>query len=839
MGLPQNTRKQLPKRGKWARLLLTLAGIVGLGIAGVGATFWFEWQGRAAQFDFSKLSEMESASQIYDKDGELIGRIFIQNRDQKPLRDISVALQKAVISAEDARFYQHEGVDYFGIARAVTRNFQSGRARQGASTLTQQLARNTFPKELPSDDRSIKRKLSEMFVAWEIEKRIPKKEILEHYLNRVFFGSGFFGAEAAAQGYFGKPARDLNVSEAAMLAGLLRSPNNLSPWRNLKACMDSRSHVLSRMRELGAITNQEYQLAIADSPQVKNRKRVSQESYIANVVSAFMAKRVGRENSVSDGYRIYTTIDQKLQRAAETALQAQLQKIETRPDFQNRQKYDQFDQIYRQWRKAQLQGSEDPAPKPEYLQGSVVVLDNESGAIRALVGGRDAQHSEFNRAMQGRRPAGSAFLPIVYAAGFESGLHPWSIVQDSPMDNRMVMVGETRGILGEWAREQANTVFEGPVQARTALIRGKTSASVRFGMMIGNDIKNSIDTVQNFSKAAGIDSPLKNYTSAFLGSSEVTPVELTFAYTSIAGGGSRAEAPYLIEKVRDRTGRVIYEGVTGRTNVFSVGAAYQVHECLTAALSEGTGAAAFTSLGLKRLPLAAKTGTTYNFADAWCVGYSSSISCGVWIGFDKPRDPIFFGAFGKDIALPVWTEVLNASFSSHPARNFIRPNTLSACKICSRSGFGVLPRCQEQAPGGQVVSTAIEAWLTTSQKPTPDEPCDIHGPKRPRRRHSGDSAIARAELVFEPGSVQPVALKSPTVLGVDPFQSLQAEETAKAVKNMRESGTIAPLDNKVPAQDKPEPQGEEIPKAVPVRPEEVPPSAPTPQPAPSIPKLDF
>jgi penicillin-binding protein 1A len=270
---------------------------------------------------------------------------------------------------------------------------QAGKTRQGASTLTQQLARNSFPYALPSDDRSFRRKFLEMFVAFEIEDRLKKDEILELYLNRVYFGSGFYGAEAAAQGYFGKKAADLTISESALLAGLLRSPNHLSPWKNRRAGMDSRNHVLSRMRELNAITQVQYEEALANEPEVRNRRPILMENYATDMVASQMARLVGQEESSSEGYRIYTTVDLNLQRRAEAALKKQLEAIEQRPEFKTRQSFDTFDSLYRAWRKRISTGQDEPAPRPEYLQGAIVILDNHTGAIRAIVGGRDARHT--------------------------------------------------------------------------------------------------------------------------------------------------------------------------------------------------------------------------------------------------------------------------------------------------------------------------------------------------------------------------------------------------------------------------------------------------------------
>jgi membrane peptidoglycan carboxypeptidase len=833
-----NTRKKKNQTS----ILWWILGILGvLGCAGLSAIAFFLWQSqqwaaKARELDYSRLSEMESASQVFDRHGELIGKLFVQNRDQKPLAELSPFLQKAVVSAEDARFQEHQGVDFRGIARAITRNFQAGKARQGASTLTQQLARNTFPEVLPSEDRSVRRKLLEMFVAWEIEKQISKSQILEHYLNRVFFGAGFYGAEAAAQGYFGKPAKDLTLSEAALLAGLLRSPNNLSPWRNRKACLESRNHVLFRMRELEAITESQYRLALADEPMVKNRRPSATESYVIDMVSSYMNKLVGSENALSEGYRIYTTIDLKLQRKAEATLQAQLAQIEQRPEFQKRQTYAQFEQIHRAWKRSQVAGAEDPAPKPEYLQGSVILLDNATGAIRAIVGGRDAKHSEFNRALQAKRPAGSAFLPLVFATAFEKGLHPHTVVQDAVMDNRQVMVGGMSGILGEWAREQANTVFEGPISAKTALVKSKNAASVRLGMLIGDDLKQSLEFLSASAKNAGIESPLRAFPATFLGSSEVTPMELTLSYTTFPNLGQRPAFPFVVDRIEEKNGHVLHRTTPDQKRAFSEGPAYQVHDALTAALQEGTGAQAFTKFGLKRAPFAGKTGTAYNFTDTWFVGYSSELTCGVWIGFDKPRTPIFFGAFGSELALPVWTELMNASLPAYAAQPLARPDSLRSCSLCGASGYAVLPGCQS-------AGSLIEAWLSDSQRPGSDEPCDVHGPKRPRKkRSSGESPSPRAELAFDPTQVAPIALKSPSVIGEDPFFALQAEQTARAIKNLKEAGSVAPLENQAPSLQKtdPAPAPETpVPKAEPVKPSETLPVKPTAPPLPSLPKLDF
>ena len=304
-------------RRPWFLATLTLLLLVGVAAAIFGMIEKRKWEERAALLNYDGLREMESASVIYDRRNAVLGRIFIQNRDTVPLDAVARTLQQAVVAAEDTRFFQHKGVDYYGILRAMVKNYQAGKARQGASTLTQQLARNSFPDDLPSSDRTYRRKLLEAFVAREIEKKYDKEQILELYLNRVYFGSGLYGAEAAARAYFGKHAKDLDLSESATLAGLLKSPNNLSPWKNRQACLDQRNFVLGRMVDLAQISKEECEKTIAQDLVVKNRARIHQESYAIDLVAQQVIAQFGRDSAISDGYRIYTTIDADLQRHAE------------------------------------------------------------------------------------------------------------------------------------------------------------------------------------------------------------------------------------------------------------------------------------------------------------------------------------------------------------------------------------------------------------------------------------------------------------------------------------------------------------------------------------------
>ena len=782
--------------------LLVLCGVAAVWLIGEKG----RWERRARDFDFRKLAEMESASVIYDRAGSVLGRIFIQNRDQVSLKELSPALLTAVVAAEDARFYKHKGVDYYGILRALVRNYQAGRTRQGASTLTQQLARNTFPEQLPPNDRSYQRKLLEMFVALEIEKRCTKNEILELYLNRVFFGSGFYGAEAAARGYFGKRAKDLNLSEAAMLAGLLKSPSNYSPWRNRQACVQQRNIVLQRARELNMISQTEYDRTVAQDIIVKNRRPIHQESYAADLVAQQVEKLVGRDSAVSDGYRIYTTIDATLQKRAESVLREQLAAVERREGF-GHQTYAQYDSTYKAHiRKPSPDADPAPLAPPEYLQGSIVLLDNASGGILALVGGRDFQHSEYDRALSARVPPGTAFKPLVYAAAFEHGFFPGTLLQDSVIDNRQVMIGGTTGILGEWGPERVDNKYEGPISARTALVKSKNAATVRLGMMTG------LEKVTALAKNAGIESPLRPYPNTFLGSSEVTLMEMTLAHTIFPNGGTRPVRPFVIDRIEQKDGRVIFQAKPESKRVIRPTSAYEVHTCLADVLERGTGEKAFNEFGLKKFPLGGKTGTAYNFTDVWFIGYSSAVTCGVWAGFDKPRTTIYRGAFSNEIALPIWADVMKATFAEYRAVEIAKPKGLIKCEICASSGLLATNKCVETAENkdtGEKIQRRSTYFEIATDEQAPKEGCDVHGDvQRSFVKVIPGEQWPRAVAAVDVSAHTPVVMKAPTVIGgQDPYNSVQAVSNLAAAKAL--DGKIAPMDSSAQVPE-PAPEAEQI-----------------------------
>ena len=814
--------KQFYRRGWFFCLLILL--VTGVSAA---AVYWAkmesDFKAQAGKFDYSKIEEMESASVIYDRNNAVLARIYLENRDTVPFSELPLELTQAVIAAEDNRFYQHHGADYYGMFRAAVRNWQAGRIRQGASTLTQQLARNTFPKELPSNDRSYHRKILEIYVAQEIESRFPKNKILEYYLNRVYFGSGFYGAEAASLGYFGKRAKQLNISECATLAGLLKNPNNLSPWSNRQACMESRNLVLGRMAELKYITPVQYQQILHDGLLVKNRRKIQAESYAIDMVRQQVIAQVGLENAVSDGFRIYTTIDPELQRKAEESLKSKLVEMESRQGYSH-PTYAQYDAMFKQRRK---QGDDDssPIPSPEYLQTGFIALDNSNAAILAIIGGRDFSHSQFNRVTLSARPAGTAFIPLVYAAAFEKEIFPGTLFDDSVMDNRQVMIGGVTGILGEWGPESVDNRYEGPIPAREALVKSKNAATVRLGMTVG------VDNVITLAKSAGITKEMRHYPATLLGSSEVTLMDLTLAYTMFPNGGSKPLKPFIINRIVDRSGREIFKAQPDSKRVLSATTAYEINSCLADVLSRGTGDKAFSKYGLKKFPVGGKTGTAYNFTDSWFIGYSSAITCGIWMGFDKPQ-PIYRGAFSSDTTLPVWVDVMNSSFSKYKPKEFAQPAGLKRYEVCLSSGQLATEHCNESIQDkatGSTVDHRTTYFEIGTEAQAPKTTCTKHGEAVPgataaqELQPKGASQWPRASMANDVSEVKPVIIKGPTLINEeDPYNSMKPTSALPATRaDTGEPASGPPTTTGTDASPTPAPPKPDEPtvrKAEPVRP---------------------
>jgi penicillin-binding protein 1A len=774
-------------------ILLVLLIVIPVGIAGVYYLRLKSIYGtRAASFDFSQLSEMESASTIFDRNGNVLSRIFLENRDT--VADFPYQLTQAVVAAEDNRFYRHHGIDLYGMLRAELTNLRAGRIREGASTITQQLARNTFALH----ERTYDRKIMEVFLALEIEKRFSKQQIMDLYLNRVYFGSGFYGAQAASRGYFGKDVADLNLSECATLAGLLKNPNNLSPWGNRQACVDSRNAVLGHMLDLKMITQDVYAQEIGSNLAVKNRKPIHTQSYAVDMISQQVDDIVGKDRAIADGYQIYTTIDPDLQKTAEQSLEEHLAEAERQPGYQH-QNYEDYAAILRE-RRADEEEKDPPAP--EYLQGAVVILDNSDGGILAIAGGRDFDQSQFNRALESARPLGTAFIPFVYAAAFEKGMYPGTLVEDTLMDNREVMIGGTVGILGEWGPERIDNRYEGPIPARMALVKSKNAATVRLGMQTGIDNVIGLASSAGLARVVGKDDKgneilnLRRFPATYLGSSETTLMDATLSYTTFPDGGYRPVEPFIIQRILDKDGNLIFESHPEKKYVMKDTTAYEVHSCLSDVLDMGTADKAYTIDGLKKFPLAGKTGTAYNFTDDWFIGYSSAITCGVWAGFDKPQE-IYRGAFSSDIVLPVWVDIMNSSFQRYPASDIPQPDGLKRYEICTASGQLATDNCYENVTDqatGIVTRRRTTYYELATDDQAPKVKCSVHsgggvvlggGPigQSPLDTAATPSQYPRATLAVDLSKVHAVPMLGPTVVGEDdPYQSVKPEMVMAATR---------------------------------------------------------
>jgi len=813
---------------KWFQFIvfLLLSAVIGVGVAIYLHIRPFYL--KAQEFDLDAISKLEKASIIYDRNRQEIGRIFVLNRDPVPLERIPRHMTDAVVATEDSRFYDHDGVDRMGILRATLRNLKDRSNTQGASTITQQLARNSFG----IFEKSYKRKLIEAFLAMRIEKEFSKSEIMEMYLNRIYFGSGYYGVNAASKGYFGKEVSEIGVDEAAILAGLIRSPENLSPFKNPKAAEKARNHVIGRMVEEGMITadaaKQFTAMPVKTRERGRDRKRAFE--YAFERIRLKTVELVGPKDAYEGGFRIYTTIDSALQETAYQSLVKQLGKIEDNPTFEG-QTYAQYEKILEQWDKQNVSEEEDQQqerkpPSPDYLQGAVIAIDNKTGGVRVLIGGRDYAHSAFDRAVQARRKPGTAFTPFVFAAGYAqrpAHHYPGSRVEDSPMDERKVMIGATTGILGEWGVESPANEQEGLITARRALAFGKNAATVRFGEEIG------LSKVVDFAKRAGItfEGDIQNYNSTLLGNSEAGIGEMALAYTTFPNQGRRPKDFYIISAIYDEEGKKKFQHEVRNSDVEVCDpyTAYQIHGTLQDVLREGTGKIAYEAHGLGDYPVAGKTGTAYGFRDEWFIGYTDQITCAVWAGFDKART-IYPGAFSNRTVLPAWVEVMNKANTIFPASALQPPIGAQKVTLCRVSGQPATERCfhfEEIDGEKRRIDDTFEDYLSPGL--FVKEECVVHGADgqidRTRLIPSTDQLLTsilpdnRPRRLGDYGrAVKPVVLQGRTVINYDPYASLQPPPRKATILKARVIGAAPDSSSEsAPAQ----PETAMAPVAVPIR----------------------
>src|SRR5881396_3160601 len=680
-----NGKKKSSRLWRWGWKISLLA-LVGGGALGV-LIFYSAW---AQTFDLKKVGEMPERNTVFDVDGKIYSRLAGSNRLIVSLNEVAPAFIDALLAREDTRFFQHNGIDFYGGGRALVRDLLSGSAREGASSITQQLARNS----LPLGGRTISRKLLEAMVALRIERQFTKQQILELYVNRIYFGNGCYGVETASQAYFGKSASKLNLPEAALLAGLIRSPNRFSPLKNPEGSRIQRNAVLDRMVALKKLSSADAEAAkrakITPHPR---RMPFVQENYAMDAVQRHLNLILTQDQIDNGGLSIYTTLDPAVQNAAQDGLETQLTKIEHQSNFHHPLKANYHPP----------ENGEGDSSMP-YLEGAVVVIDNESGGIRALVGGRDYAQSKFNRALAPtNRQLGSAFKPFVYAIAFTHGLLPGGAISDGP-----IQPGEIDGA-GNWSPANSDGNYGGIMPCSYGLIHSRNTMSVRVGQFAG------LDSVQEVATTLGLSQNVPHGPAIYIGSFETNLKDLTAAYSVFPNSGVRKQT-YIIERIDDQLHKPIYRAAHISAPALDPSAAWMTSQLMEEVLTRGTAAGARSSLGF-RLPAAGKTGTTNDYKDAWFLGYTSTLTSGVWVGFDQPTTIIPHG-YGAALALPVWTQVMNKAADHYPAKPLEPTVPTTHATVCSISN-------QLATTGCMAAGTAYDIDLPSDKVPT--VACQVHG----------------------------------------------------------------------------------------------------------------
>jgi 1A family penicillin-binding protein len=646
------------------RLYIAMGIFLVLALLGFGWV-WFAPCGMGGCAPMSELERYQAeGSQLFDRAGDPIGTLASVNRRVVSLDSLPAHLPQAVLAVEDQRFYRHAGLDFRRFAGAMLRNLRAGSGEEGGSTITMQLARNLFPERLDYRDRSIGRKLREIRIARQIERSFSKPQILQLYLNHIYLGDGAHGVDAAARTYFGRPAAELELHEAALVAGLAQSPSRLNPRQNPEGAQRRRDLVLREMAEAGYVTAAEAEAASAEPVRLAERTRESGEpgSYFVERVRRELEERIGSSVYYSAGLRVYTTLDAAAQRAAEEEVARQAEAIESGA----------FGAFSHPRFGADEGGS-------GYLQGAAIVMEARSGAVRALVGGRSFDRSQFDRIWQGMRQPGSAFKPFVYLAALERRIPPTRRLEDAPVSIRMAG-GRT------WQPRNYTGVYDGEMTMREALTRSKNTVTVRLAEEVG------MTRVISTARQLGITTLIPDLPSTSLGAAEVRPVELVRAYAALASGGWLPEA-HVIERIEDRDGNVLYRVGTERQRAVDPAAAFVLTSMLRDVVDRGTGTPV-RQAGFQG-PAAGKTGTTNGSTDVWFVGYTPELVAAVWFGLDRPAT-IVRGATGGRLAAPVWGRMMQRIYAGSPVPDFPVPRGVVTEQVDRATGFAVDPSCPVQ-----------------------------------------------------------------------------------------------------------------------------------------------
>jgi penicillin-binding protein 1A len=796
-----NSRRTRPSgRPAFRQLLLVGAG-VGLVCLLILSGYFFYLLVTLPKVDRLADYKPPIVSQVFGDDGSLVGEFYLERRTVVPVNKIPKKLIQAFVAAEDANFYQHKGIDYLGIVRAAVKNLVSMRKKEGASTITQQVAKSM----LLTPEKKFSRKLKEAVLATRMEKMLTKDDILYIYLNQIYLGAGSYGVQVAAETYFGKEVEALNLAEMAMLAGLPKAPSLYSPLKHLDKARERQGYVLDRMVKEGFITPAEADHARRTPIVIRSLKKVNsdQSAYFLENIRVYLEEKYGEDRLYKEGLKIYTTMNAEMQKAAYEGVVNGLKAVDKRQGFRGPLKNLAEGEVEEFCRKvedgidyaslkqgATYQGvvtAVNPASselmvrvgdrtgvlsrknmawagkvtlvdtyvkggdakgkpvgrgsvievsvitpdqnkqgaifaldqEPE-AQAALVALDPKSGAVRAVVGGYDFKKSQFNRALQAKRNPGSAFKPIIYAAALDKGMTPATVFDDSPIEY-------ASGGDKAWKPKNYDNIYRGNVTMREALTNSINVVSVKILESIG------VESAIEYARKLGVTSRLDANLTLALGSSSVTPLELTTAYATFASGGYRV-TPHFIRKVADANGQVLEEIIPPTLPVFtsptsalkldavatekppensssltpvqviSPETAFLMTNLMESVVTSGTGQRA-RALGR---PVAGKTGTTNDMKDAWFIGYVPQLVAGVWVGYDQERS-LGAGGSGGQAAAPIWTDFMQKALAGVAVQSFVPPEKITFATINSRTG-----RLAREGSEGSIVECFISGTEPTS-----------------------------------------------------------------------------------------------------------------------------
>ena len=657
------------------------------------------------------------STKVYDIHNEVIAEFSVEKRALLPLNRIPVDMQNAVIAMEDNRFFRHWGISPRGIARALLRDLLHQRAAQGASTITQQLAKLIFLKP----EKTISRKVREIFMALQIEKNFSKPEILQLYLNQIYFGTGAHGVQAAAKIYFGKEVRDLTLGDCALLTGLIPRPEAYSPFRSPDKALQRKRLVLQRMLEEGYITPSEKEKAEAEPlPSEKFFSAASEASYFVEYVRQQLEPKYGFNMLWRGGLKIYTTLDLPAQKTAEALMEKNLQALD--------------DDVAKEHQKllaaAEHSDQTDISTAPLRLQGAFMMMDVKTGAVSVMIGGRDYKETKFNRVTQARRQPGSAFKPFVWMSALMNGYTAASTVEDIPMafyyDGRDWRLFEgatdqysidlaTQPFVGNkdfkiWVPQNYTGRYAGKTTLREALERSRNLSSIWLVDKVGATV------VAETARRAGVKSPMQPVLSLGLGTSAVPLFEMLNGFSTFANNGIRVE-PYAVARVVDAQGKVLEDHIPAEAEAFSPQYSYLIVNMMKGVVERGTGVRA-RELGR---PIAGKTGTSQDHRDMWFIGMTPDVAAGAWMGYDDFSTIESKDWTGGATVVPWWTQIMAELLKNQPVRDFPVPEGITLVMIDPDTGRLALPTSKRKFMEAFLKGTEPRSFTDLKRKEAPPQ----------------------------------------------------------------------------------------------------------------------